>query len=258
MIDYLKLIGIPLYLMRPKPFGLGYNQYKIHLIKKILGKRSINLKHYIDERIVEIPWIMRELEKIRYGKILDAGCTLNFNYLIKRIIKNKNNLTFVNIFPEKNVFKSNLVEYKTQDISKLEQDGNIYDIITCISVLEHVGFDNSMYDLKKTKDIYKIDINLYKNALVELKRVLKNDKWLYLTIPFGKKTIFRNYQQFDINDLNSIIKIFSPKQFKTYFYKFENLQWNEVDQIKCQSTEAIYKKDIGISSKSVALIKMKK
>ena len=63
--------------MNPKPFGLGNN--KIHLIKKILDNRPINLKHYMDERIVEIPWIMNELKDIKNKKILDAGCTLNFN-----------------------------------------------------------------------------------------------------------------------------------------------------------------------------------
>ena len=41
------------------------------------------------------------------------------------------------------------------------------------SVLEHFGFDNSMY-YKKNKDIYKIDKKiLYKKAILELKRVLK-------------------------------------------------------------------------------------
>ena len=70
MIDNLKKIGIPLYLMNPKPFGLGYNQYKIHLIKKILDNRPINLKHYMDERIVEIPWIMNELKILKTKKFL--------------------------------------------------------------------------------------------------------------------------------------------------------------------------------------------
>lgn len=258
MIDYLKKIGIPLYLMNPKPFGLGYNQYKIHLIKKILDNRPINLKHYMDERIVEIPWIMSELKDIKNKKILDAGCTLNFNYLIKKIIKNNNKLIFVNLFKEKNFFNSSLVNYQIQDISNLKFDNDYFDVVTCLSVIEHVGFDNSMYNYGKNKYKGKIDRTLYKKAILELKRVLKPNKWLYLTFPFGKKMTFNNYKQFDANDLEKILEIFNPKEYKVNFYKFKKLQWLKTNMEECKSLEPIYKEDIGISSKSIALIQMKK
>ena len=42
------------------------------------------------------------------------------------------------------------------------------------------------------------------------------------------------------------------------FYKYENLKWNEIDYRSCKHIEAIYEKEIGISSNSVALVKLKK
>lgn len=258
MIDFLKQISIIFYKIFPKPFGVGYNQYKIRIIKKIIDNKIISLDRYIDERIVEIPWIIKNLDSKKNNKILDAGCTLNFNYLIKKIIKNKNKLTFINIHPEKNIFKSNMIDYKIQDITNIKFESDYFDTITCVSVIEHIGFDNSVYDLKKDGKTFKLDKNLYIKAILELKRVLKTNNWLYLTIPFGKKMIFNNYQQFDIEDLNIMVKTFSPKEYFLSFFKFEDLKWKEVKYTSCEKTEAIYKKQTGISSNSVALIKMKK
>ena len=258
MIDFLKQITIFFYKIFPRPYGIGYNQYKIRIIKKILDNKEINLVRYIDERIVEIPWIMQNLNNIENNEILDAGCTLNFNYLIKKLIKKKNNLTFINLYQEKNIFKSDMVNYQTQDITDIKFENSFFDVITCISVIEHIGFDNSMYDIKKENKSHKLDKNLYKKAILELKRVLKPNKWLHLTFPFGKKMTFNNYQQFNMDDLNIMLKTFSPKEYLLNFYKFENLKWNKVDCTSCENTEAIYEKEIGISSNSIALVKMKK
>ena len=192
MIDFLKQITIFFYKIFPRPFGIGYNQYKIRIIKKILNNKEINLVRYIDERIVEIPWIMQNLKNMENNEILDAGCTLNFNYLIKKIIKKNNQLTFINIYPEKNIFKSKLVKYRKQDVTNIMFEENTFDALTCLSVIEHVGFDNSIYDKKKEQKKIILNKNLYKKAILEFKRVLKPGKWLYLTFPFGKKMIFKN------------------------------------------------------------------
>ena len=62
-----------------KTFGRGYERYKINLIKnKILNKKIIIKKNkYFDERIIEIPWIVKELKRCK-GNLLDVGSTLNF------------------------------------------------------------------------------------------------------------------------------------------------------------------------------------
>ena len=258
MLDFIKQITIFFYKLRPKAFGIGYNQLKIRLIKKLINQENIILKNYIDERIVEIPWIMKNLINKKNYEILDGGCTLNFNYLIKKIIKNNNKLTFINIHPEKNIFNSQLVKYKKQDISDIKFEKNTFDAVTCLSVIEHVGFDNAIYDPKKEVKKIKTNKNLYKKAILEFKRVLKPGKWLYLTFPFGEKMIFKNYQQFNYKDLQTMVKIFSPKKYMFEFYKFDDLRWKKVNIQSCKFSKAIYKDDIGISSTSVALLKMKK
>ena len=258
MLDFIKQVTILFYKLRPKAFGIGYNQFKIKLIKKLINEENIVLKNYMDERIVEIPWIMKNLANIENYNIMDGGCTLNFNYLIKKIIQKNNNLTFINIHPERNFFRSKLVKYRKQDITKINFKQNTFDAVTCLSVIEHVGFDNSMYDYTNGVKKKQLNQNLYKKGILELKRVLKPGRWLYLTFPFGKKMIFKNYQQFNYSDLQSMIKIFSPKKYWFEFYKFDDLKWNKVDAQSCKFSKAVYKNDIGISSTSVALLKMKK
>ena len=55
-----------------------------------------------------------------------------------------------------------------------------------------------------------------------------------------------------------MIKIFSPREYLSQFYKFDDLKWKKVDVQSCKFSKAIYKNNVGISSTSVALIKLKK
>ena len=258
LISLFKRLGILFYLIKPKLFGIGYNQFKINLIKKKIKKKFFSLNHYIDERIVEIPWVIENLDLSKNKKILDAGCSLNFNYLIKKIIKNSNYITFTNIYPEKFKYHSKFVNYINEDITNLSFSKNYFDVVTCISVLEHVGFDNEIYNQGKKEINIKTNTELYKKALIELFRILKPGGNLYISIPFGKKMIFRNYQQFDYNEIIQIKDIFTTSKCYISFYKFENKEWIEVDHNKCEDSEAIFKGDVGISSQSVALLNIKK
>ena len=193
MIDFLKQITIFFYKIFPRPYGIGYNQYKIRIIKKILDNKEINLVRYIDERIVEIPWIMQNLNNIENNEILDAGCTLNFNYLIKKLIKKKNNLTFINLYQEKNIFKSDMVNYQTQDITDIKFENSFFDVITCISVIEHIGFDNSHYNFSSTKKKINFNKLKYLTALQNIKKLLKKKGNFFISIPFGKKKHIKIY-----------------------------------------------------------------
>ena len=82
-------------------------------------------------------------------------------------------------------------------------------MVTCISTLEHVGFNNEIYNYKKFK--LKKNKNNYLDVIKNFKHLLKPNGKLLLTIPFGKYKKFENYQIFDQKMLSKIIKIFKPK-----------------------------------------------
>ena len=101
-MDILKYyLGIIYYNIFPKLFGPGYESYKNYLIKKLINNKKIKLKKYIDERIVEIPWVVSKLKKNK-GNILDAGSTLNKLFIINEIKHNKK-IYFTTLYPEKNI-----------------------------------------------------------------------------------------------------------------------------------------------------------
>ena len=137
-------------------------------------------------------------------------------------------------------------------------DDNCFDVITCVSVLEHIGFDNNMYDRNNKEIQVNIKKNLHQKAIYELRRVLKKNSYLYLTIPYGKYMEFKNYQQFDESRVNAIIDIFDPLELSLDYFIYSNYKWLKTDKENCISVEPIYNNDIGISSNSIVMIKMKK
>tara|TARA_B110000503_G_C7158395_1_gene418455 strand:- start:2852 stop:3640 length:789 start_codon:yes stop_codon:yes gene_type:complete len=260
LFEHLKKIAILYYLLFPKLFGLGYNQYKIWLIKKILKKKIYKTKNYIDERIVEIPWVIGHLKSFTNIKILDAGCTLNHKYLIDEVLLNKNTISFVNLYKEKFSDSRNSVSYMESDISNLNIENDTYNIVTCISVLEHIGFDNQIYNHSKTinKNL-SINRNLYINGILEIKRVLAKNGVAYLSFPFGLSMSFNNLQQFDMSDVNKILEAFQPTSYCIEYYKYwhEQNSWENVSSIECKNLVPVYHDaSTAISANSVALLKL--
>ena len=258
MIGLLKNLSSLYYQLFPKLFGFGYNQYKIDIIKKKLRNYSFTLKQYIDERIVEIPWVIKKLNLHHKKKILDAGCTLNYAYLIDEILKNENKLTYVNLYPEKFADKRTMVSYIQSDITKLNIEDETFDVVTCISVLEHIGFNNEIYDTSgKEKIDFIMNENLYLKGIREIKRVLKKEGILYLSIPYGKQSLFNNLQQFGFEKTKEIIDIFQPSSHTILYYKYfdDKKKWCEVSSEICKNTLPIFnKQNTVISANSVALI----
>ena len=156
MINFLKKLSIFYYIIFPKVFGIGYNQFKYSVIKKKIlnNKYKIRSNNYLDERIIELPWVINKLKKYSKKKILDIGCTLNFKYLINFFLKN-NEIFFLNIYKEKNNFFSNQISYIQNDIRDSSFKDNFFDAITIISVIEHIGFDNEIYNNENKKISFK-------------------------------------------------------------------------------------------------------
>ena len=47
-------------------------------------------------------------------------------------------------------------------------ESSYFDAITCISVIEHIGHDNSIYNIKKDSKSHILDKNLYKKAIIDI------------------------------------------------------------------------------------------
>src|SRR3989344_481322 len=75
------------------PWSPGYKQYRMGLLQKAVREESVlaifrkcdslpdGYGMGVDERVIEYPWILSRLDT-RAGKLLDAGSTLNYAYLL--------------------------------------------------------------------------------------------------------------------------------------------------------------------------------
>jgi len=216
------------------PWSEGYIQYKEKKIKEELNnlilfdyqKLSKNYGYRLDERIVEYPWTLSKLSN-KKTKILDAGSVLNYDYIINLPIFNNKELFIQTFYPENNCFFKKRISYIYEDLRDIPFKDNFFDEIVCISTIEHIDMDNSMYgyDIEKNIDKNKKSYE-YIKVINELVRVLSNNGKLLLTFPFGKFENHGFFQQFDEEMLNKILLIFeNTGQFSINFYKYEEYGW---------------------------------
>ena len=250
-------IAIFYYKIFKNVYGRGYERYKIDLIKKKIKKIKYSSVSYIDERIVEIPWVINELKK-NQGVLLDAGSTLNFDYILKELTHLKK-IFITTLYPEKLSFNELNISYTYENLSNLSFKDNYFDTITCISTLEHIGFNNEIYNYGRFKS-KKIDKKQLKKALINLKRVLKKNGKLLISIPFGKRGIYENMQQFNATDLKNILNHLKLKKKEIDFYMYDNNNWIKCKKEDCNNIEPnikkIKNKKIVLSANSLVLIKL--
>lgn len=232
------------YLNGRRPWTKGYFEYKWSKIKGAVNNPQImNLfadssplpTGYglgVDERVIEYPWAMSRL--LQNGSLLDAGSALNFETILKHPALSHKEITIVNLVRETNNFSDLGVRYIYADIRKLPFDNDHFDSITCISTLEHIGMDNSIYDKGSASTSSGGD---YLSAVKELKRVLKPQGQLLITVPFGRRENHGFFQQFDSQMTQNVVAVFNGRESKIDFYKYSDRGWQLSSQFDCEDVQ---------------------
>lgn len=130
-----------------------------------------------DERAIEIPWALARARGAR--RVLDAGSAFaKPAYLAALVALDADELVAVDLarvdVPGLHAVVADLRELPFEDGS--------FDLALCISTVEHVGFDNSVYGIDPVPDDDGIA-----RALAELRRVLAPDGRLVVTVPTGAR-----------------------------------------------------------------------
>ncbi|MBU4370174.1 class I SAM-dependent methyltransferase [Candidatus Parcubacteria bacterium] len=258
-----------------KPWSNGYNEYKWLFIKKIINDEKIinlfrtqkklpgNFGVGIDERVVEYPWIISNISP-DLGKLLDAGSALNFSKILEHDIFSNKKIIIANLNAESKCYWKKEISYLYDDIRNLPFKDEAFDAITCVSTLEHVGMDNTAMYTKneKYKEGEKED---YLKVIIELKRLLKQNSELLITVPFGEYKNFGFFQQFDTKMVKKIIDIFNSEKYSVDYYQYTKQGWqisNEIESSKEKyfniHTEKNIPSDLAAAARSVACIKLKK
>lgn len=187
----------------------------------------------IDERCIEFLWYF-EVASPAAKTILDAGSALNYQFAIRHPYFRNKKLTILTLAPEENCFWKLGISYQFGDLRDLPYRDDYFDEIVCISTLEHVGMDNSLFT-GTTQSIY-FNENDFVIALKELKRILKPEGRLLVTVPFGKYENWGEFQQFDAALLEKAANSFGARNRQESFYFYTGDGWKfTTDRKKCQN-----------------------
>jgi SAM-dependent methyltransferase len=137
--------------------------------------RELLAPAWSDERAIEIPWCLARYDG--EGRVLDVGYAFaEPAYLAGLTALGASGLTGVDL-AQAEVPGLRAV---SGDLRRLPFDEGAFDLVLCISTLEHVGRDNTAYGLAREEDEEGLAA-----ALRELRRVLSRRGRLLVTVPCG-------------------------------------------------------------------------
>jgi SAM-dependent methyltransferase len=240
-----------------KPWAKGYIEYKEHEIARVLREGSFQSANLpagygfrLDERIIEYPWLFSRLPT-GAGRLLDAGSTLNFEYLLDQPVLRNKKIDICTLAPEPRCFWRKGISYLYEDLRQLPYSDGLFDWIVCLSTIEHVGMDNAFYTegrkiaggrpaagIPHAKDAGSADESRskpgdYLIALAELKRVLKPGGTIYLTAPFGKAVDHGWFQVFDYEMVGNLTRYFQPSEAREHYFLYSAQGWH-----RCEPADA--------------------
>jgi SAM-dependent methyltransferase len=205
----------------------GYGPYRNRAIKKALSspfnpeRLPIGYGRWVDERIVEYPWLFSLLPEVE-GDLLDAGSTLNHADIIHHSKLHNKRTTILTLAPEENCFWKDGISYIYGDLRKTIFRDETFDYLVSLSVIEHIGLNNQMYDPKgisgnaATADSSRSG---HLAAVREMRRVLKSGGTAYFSMPFGKHDVRNWIQVFDAAMVDRVIETFAPTSHTAFYYK---------------------------------------
>lgn len=129
-----------------------------------------------DERCIEMSWILSRYRGEQ--RVLDVGYAFaHAAYLVALTRLGASRLTGVDLATA----EVPGLEGVQADLRDLPFEEGAFDLVLCISTLEHVGYDNTVYGLEVERDDEGIP-----RALGELRRILSSRGRLLLTVPCGE------------------------------------------------------------------------
>jgi SAM-dependent methyltransferase len=230
----------------PYTRGKGYSAYRNSSIKRLVDDEEFlkllqearplpaGIGVQLDERVIEYPWVLSKL--LPYGaesRFLDAGSTLNHAFIMEHPLVKRHKWTLLTLAPERECFANLGVSYVYDDLRAMPFKDDCFDAVFCVSVIEHVGMDNTGYTADKSYQQNRP--RDYLSAIDEMKRVLKPNGWLLLTVPFGRYENHGWFQQFDSALLSDLVSQFRPRKDERVFFRSTPQGWQQCPEDDCKS-----------------------
>lgn len=181
--------------------------------------RSKVTKLDINERIIEVPFVFRQINWKKAPKVLDVGSSESTVSLSLASLGCEVTAVDLRRYPLKH---PNLKPRKG-DIVILDLPSNSFDYVVCLSTLEHIGLP-TMYGTvgEKTTD---------RTALKAMVDALKKGGKLVLTTPVAAKYSESSFQRvYTPKKLQSLLKSLKIDEISYYAPNLLHDQWEEVSE----------------------------
>ena len=220
---------------RPYARGyLSYRQIQLHeYVHRALPDRRLpdGWGLWLDERVVEYPWFFSRLPAAP-GRLLDAGSVLNYEDVLSHERLRNKAISIFTLAPEAECYWRHGISYVYGDLRECCFRDQYFDWIASISTLEHVGMNNTrFYTHDRSKN--ECDPNAHLQAVAELRRVLKANGVLYITLPFGRARNFGWLQVFDNAGVSKIVDIFRPASAREVHFRYTMSGWQYSSAEEC-------------------------
>lgn len=205
-------INNPIFVKYSKRFNIG----------SLKRSKSLN-KVYMNERIIEIPYVIESLNGIsKDKKILDLGCTESPVPLFVSSLGY--NITGFD-YRQYPYYHPNL-HFVQGNILALPFPDNCFDVVFCISTIEHIGIgyyeDPSLSEEADQK------------AIDQVYRIMKPGGLLVFSAPYGVSHVSESQRIYDAKALTNLLGKFVVNKIQYYKSskndKSQCNYWEEVDQ----------------------------
>jgi SAM-dependent methyltransferase len=178
------------------------------------------------DRFIEYPWLLENIN-ITEGRLLDIGSTIG-DQLYETLPKTVE-INCLNLSAKK--FKNQRIEFKQGDIRQTDYPDNYFDLIACVSTLEHIGVGGRYgSDFDEQGDL---------KATREIKRILKPGGILLATVPYGAKDVLPINKLYDKNRISDLFSGFNiiSQEFKKFDKNWH--VWLKVSEAEAAKTDML-------------------
>lgn len=184
----------------------------------------------VDERVVEYAWIFDRMTALAAagGRVLDAGSVMNH----ARVLEGWRRaglppLSIVTLAYEGHAHVSDRVRYEFADLRQLPYRDGWFSGVLCVSTIEHVGLDNTIYGAsdERAADPTREAVR----ALEELARVTAPGGTLLLSVPFGAASHRGWFRIFDAAAIEPLLQVPGWTAQRVRYFRALREGWRETD-----------------------------
>jgi len=215
-----------------RPDAYGYNAAKWLAIEA--GVKARNGKYGwngagIDERVVEYPWLFERVAAVadRHARVLDAGSVLNhWRVLDQWRSAGFPPVSIVTLGYEGFARVANDVRYEFADLRRLPYRDEWFNVVLCLSTIEHVGMDNRIYG--SNVEAASNPTTEARRAMAELHRVTAPGGTLLLSVPYGARSNRGWFRILDAEELEQLTSAPGWERTQSRFFQATKTGWREV------------------------------